>query len=175
LLTASLVFTPVGAAVLKRVTNSCGPCLLVATMQFGDQRVLFDATAVSRPAARSQAKPFRASDHWTWRLTTRVGSSSISSAEVRLGTPAHPGALLARLCGPCKSGVSGRMRLGTGLAGVLSRGVICHANCSPAQSWPLGAYLMVKIDNITTALTGQLRYCASNQYRNRNSCKPSGY
>ena len=144
-------------------------------MKRGDQRVLFDATATSTPVRRSQEYPFRASDHWTWRLTSRGGSGSMHSAAVRIGTPSHPGRMLFTLCGPCASGVGGRMQLGAGLAGVLTRGRICQSNCPPAESWPLDAYLVVTLTPGSAPLRGQLRDCRPNQYRHRNSCSPPGY
>jgi hypothetical protein len=84
--------------------------------------------------------------------------------------------MLFTLCRPCGFGAGGRMQLGPGLAGVLSRGVICHRGCPPAEAWPLGAYLIVTMTPGSAAtLRGQLRYCAPNQYHHRNSCSPPGY
>jgi hypothetical protein len=70
------------------------------------------------------------------------------------------------------------MRLGSGLAAVLSGSVICQHNCPPAEAWPLGAYLLVKVVSPSarsTTLTGQLRGCGPYQYRHRNACQPPGY
>lgn len=175
-LVASFLFATAGATAPTRAANSCGPCRLVATMKSGDQRVLFDATAASTPVERSQTSPFRADDHWTWRLTSRIGTSSVDSAVLRLGDPSHPGQTLFTLCRPCLLGAGGHLQLGSGLAGVLNRGVTCHTGCPPAEAWPVGAYLLVKLTpGSAVTLTGQLRYCAPNQYRHRNSCSPPGY
>ena len=175
LLALPFVFAPGAASVGIRLTNGCGPCLLVATMKRGDERVLFDATAASIPPARSRQRGFRAGDHWTWRLTRHIGSGSVASLALRLGSPGRPGKTLFTLCAPCRAKAGGRTSLGSDLARVLNRGVTCRHDCPAAESWPLGAYVLVKLDASASALTGQLRFCAANQYRDRNSCRPAGY
>ena len=173
---AFLMFAADGSTAPSRALNSCGPCTLVATLSGGGHRALLDAVASSTPPGRSQMHPFRASDRFAWRLTARSLTTAIARAELRLGTPTSPGRELLTLCAPCRLGAHGRVPLGTGLAGVLNRGVTCLHACSPAEAWPVGAYVVVIVGHPARApLTGQLRYCAPNQYRDRNSCKPPGY
>jgi hypothetical protein len=100
----------------------------------------------------------------------------VSRATIRLGKPTGPGRYLFTLCGPCASGVHGELRLGNGLAGVVSAGVTCPRDCPPAAAWPLGASLHVLLaDRARTRVAGQLRYCLPDQYLHRNSCSPPGY
>jgi len=47
-----------------------------------------------------------------WHITyTGVGSSPLQIADIHYGKPRHFGPLLARLCGPCRSGQSGTKKI----------------------------------------------------------------
>ena len=158
-----------------RALNGCGPCLLVATIKSDPGTALFDGTAASTPTWRSGNSGFRLGDRLNWRLTFHL-TAQVSRAFVKLGTPREPGRYLFTLCAPCLSGARGELPLGPNLVRVLNAGVTCHRDCPPAAAWPLGAYIDVRLTSISyPELSGQLRFCAPNQYRHRNSCAPPGY
>jgi hypothetical protein len=47
-----------------------------------------------------------------WHITyVGVGSSPLQIADIHYGKPGHFGPLIARLCGPCKSGQSGTKKI----------------------------------------------------------------
>jgi hypothetical protein len=170
-----------------RVSNSCGPCPLVATIKDGSRTVLLQGAATSRPVRRSQNLPFQASDRLTWRLTFHDLNAPVARATIRLGPPTGHGRYLFTLCGPCASGVHGDVPLGNALARVVTAGVVptCKMveagqprprGCPPAKAWPMGASLHVLLaDQAGTRVAGQLRFCGPHQYRHRNSCSPPGY
>jgi hypothetical protein len=172
----AVLFLTAVASAPARNSNSCGPCPLVATIEDGAGTMLLQATATSRPPARSQMSPFQARDRLTWRLTFHDLDARVSRATIRLGKPTGPARYLFTLCGPCVSGAHGEMPLGNGLAQALSAGVTCRRDCPPAAAWPVGASLHVLLaDEAGTRVAGQLRYCLPNQYLHRNSCAPPGY
>ena len=171
-----VLFLTAVASAPARSSNSCGPCPLVATIKSGSGTMLLQATATSRPPARSQTTPFQAGDRLTWRLTFHDLSARVSRAKIRLGSPTRPGRYLFTLCSPCMSGAHGRLTLGHGLARALSAGVTCHRDCPPAAAFPVGASIEILLaDRARTRVAGQLRYCFPNQYLHRNSCSPPGY
>ena len=47
-----------------------------------------------------------------WRITyASIGASTLNIADIHLGKPGRFGQVLARLCGPCKSGQSGTKKI----------------------------------------------------------------
>ena len=170
---AVLLAAPAG--VPARGLNGCGPCSLVATMKADGGTALFDGTASSVPLNRSANVGFQVGDSLSWRLAFR-DLGTVQSARVRLGTATDPGRYLFTLCAPCVSGAHATRRLGPALVKLFNTLGTCHANRSPSESWPLCAYITLALaGGAQRTVGGQLRYCAPNQYRHRNSCAPPGY
>lgn len=70
-----------------------------------------------------------------WTLTFRRLSGKAVAAHVHLGRPGVAGGVLVALCGPCRSGQTGRAQLSRSAAEALERGrayVNVHTSKSPA-------------------------------------------
>jgi hypothetical protein len=141
MLVAASVFAAAAAGASSRSTNCGGHCLYTATAGGWGFAGQFQGRSTHAPAAKPWLGLSNTVD-WKLTLTPKLAKMGLSQ-EIRLGTPAHPGKLIAVLCTRCHSGSHGLLWLSDQTLGAI------FAGTQLGSARPVHAYVLLRTGKTT--------------------------